>query len=423
MRLRWLALALLFGCAGEPPAPSAVPPPDASPSAPAPSSTAPPSAAAPSPPPPPAGVRLAPTSALPPGTRAAAVRILGTVVDREAGDPKNAWALAHGLLARGATFAATDGRLARDVLASDFLEEGPSFPRTRGAVRVEPHEDLILKSLVAAGVGLEEAIGAGGPTLGSLLAASQATFAPVRGEGTPSLFANGNDAPWSVQAWCQGARAGGRTSWTSLGGDVALDEVSASLLALLERETYPIRAAAAKRAPVQKNKRDIFAYTCGGAHLFQGVEACLATGWPRDKTALPRFQVLSGLYLYRVPFETAMVDQALQAYPQLAILLINQDVKFLGHLLESLGEAQSDGLWTPAPGERQLLDQAEARLVQDVAQLQKLGAYSPAAMAQLGAEEQTFQMYLDLVGDAAHALRGLEIQAEVRAGLGAGLEP
>ena len=410
MRLRLLALALLIGCAPEPaPAPPSTPSPTPT-SARHPSAT--PAPAAPKAPSP--SVRLEPASALPPGTRIAAVKTLEVVVDREAGDPENAWALAHGLLVRGADFKATDGRRARDVLVSDFMEEGPSFPIRRGDVRVEPHEDLILKSLLEAGVGLNEAIGAGGPPLRALVEASQAAFKPARAEGQPSLFPNGNDAPWSVQAWCQAATAGGSTRWLSAGEDLALDEVAGSLLALLEHEMLPVRAAAARRAPVEKNKQAIFGYTCGGAHLFQGVEACLAAGWPGTETAGARFAVLSGLYLYRVPFETAMVDQALQSYPQLAILLINQDVKFLGHLLESLGKAQTHGLWTPASGERQLLDQAEARLLQDVAQLEKLGAYSAPAMAQLAGEEQTFQMYLDLVGDAAHALRGLEIQAALR---------
>jgi hypothetical protein len=389
---RLLALAFLFGCAPSEPAPTA-PPPTAEVAPVAPPAAVPPPAAA-------------------PDARAAAVSALGAVVDREAADPKNAWALAHGLLARGPSFRAADGRLARDVLVADFLEDGPSFPRTRGPVRVEPHEDLILKSLVEIGVPLDEPIGAGGPPLRALLEASERAFAPVRTEGATSVFADGNDAPWSVQAWCQAP--GGPTSWTSAAGEVTLDAVAGSMFALLEREMYPIRAAAAKGAPVQKNKQDIFAYTCGGAHLFQGVEACLAAGWPSEASARPRFAVLAGLTLYRVPSETAMVDQALQQYPQLAILLINQDVKFLGHLLEGLGKAQRDGLWTPHPGERARLDQAEARLLQDVMQLQRLGAYGPSEMAQLAGNEQTFQLYLDLVGDACHALRGLEIQAALR---------
>ncbi len=412
MRIWGLALALLVGCASEP-----APPAPASPSPTPAAASATPAAAAldgPVATPRSSGIRLAPASELPAGAREKALSALAAVVDREAADPRNAWALAHGLLARGPSFVATDGRLARDVLVADFLEEGPSFPRTRGDVRVEPHEDLILKSLVEAGVALDEPIGAKGPPLRALVEASQGAFTPSHDEGQTSIFPDGNDAPWSVQAWCQAAASGGATTWTSAAGPASLEDAAGSLLSLLERETHPVRAAAARGVPVTKNKQDIFRYTCGGAHLFQGVEACLAAGWPQQEGARSRFATLAGLYLYRVPSETTMVDQALTQYPQLAILLINQDVKFLGHLLESLGKAQRDGLWTPANGERQLLDQAEARLLQDVVQLQKLGAYEPGTMSQLAGEPQTFQMYLDLVGDAAHALRGLEIQAALR---------
>lgn len=412
--MRALALAvLLAGCAGEPtPAPTPRAAPVATPArTPAPTPLKPTAVA-----PEDSGIRLGSVQELPEGTREQAMTLLRSVVEREAGDPANAWALAHGLLAMGKDFRTTDGRLARDVLVADFLEEGPSFPTKRGDVRVEPHEDLILKSLIESGVGLDEPIGAGGPELSALVAASQAAFTPVNSPGATSLFPSGNDAPWSVQAWCQAAAAGASSTWSAKTGDADIDAVAGSLMALLEKETYPIRVAASKRAPVQKNKQDIFKYTCGGAHLFQGVEACLAAGYPAVDSAKKRFQALAGLYLYRVPSETAMVDAALQTYPQLAILLLNQDVKFLGHLLESLGKAQRDGLWTPKPNERKLLDDAEARLLQDVVQLGKLGAYGAEEMKTLASDEKTFQMYLDLVGDAGHAWRGLAVQAELEGG-------
>ena len=401
MRAALAAFALLLACSSpEAPAPEPSPTPAATP--------------APAGPP----VRLQANTELAPGVAEAARATLGQVVDREAADPENAWALAHGILARGPEFQATDGRLARAVLVADFLEGGagdPRFPRTRGAVRVEPHRDLILKSLLEAGLPLGEPIAPGGPTLRALLDASERRFEPASTERSVSVFASDNDAPWSVQAWCQGAAAGGATSWkTAAGQDVQLEQVSRALLGVLEAENHAVRTAQVAGAPVQKNKKGIFAFTCGGAHLFQGAEACAAAGWPRGGNTPARLSALADLYLYRLPFETAMVDAALQQYPQLAVLLINQDVKFLGHLLESLGKAQRDGLWTPTAAERASLDAAERRLLNDVDQLARLGAYSAESMAALAGEESTFQMYLDLVGDACHALVGLRIQAGLR---------
>jgi len=372
----------------------------------------------------------APTAA-PAGTpdpaeaRARALALLSRVIDSQAGDPANAWALAHGVLAKGPDFRASDGRRAIDVLGDDFLEllpaEGasapqPGFARTRGEVRVEPHTDLILKTLLEAGLELEAPLGtrADAPSLGALLAASQLRFSPQRAEGK-SLFVSPDDAPWTVQAWCQGAGAGGAQSWSSASGEeLTLEEGSAALLGVLEQETWFIRQAMAQGQSVEKRKQGIFAYTCGGAHLFQGAAACAASGWPAQGNTPARIDVLVDLYLFRVPIETELVERSIQQYPSLAPILYNQDIKFLGHLLESLGKVERDGLWSPSPAERALLDQAETRLIYHLLQLERLGVYEPAALAELAGKEDTFQFYLDLVGDACHASAGLALQEELR---------
>jgi len=353
--------------------------------------------------------------------------LLSTVIDREAGDPANAWALAHGMLAKGADFVATDGRLARHVLIDDFLEatavprrpdKVPSFPQSRGAVRVEPHTDLILKTFVEVGLPMDAPLSdrPGAPTLAALVASSQLRFEPVRSEGA-SLLAEPNDAPWSAQAWCQANANGAPDAWTTgTAGDVTLEEVSAALLGTLERETWFIRQALAEGKPFEKKKQGIFGFTCGGAHLFQGVEACAAKGWPKTGDTGARVAVLVDLYLERVPLETRLVEQTIQQYPGLAPLLYNQDVKFLGHLLEGLGKAERDGLWTPTADERDLMVSVETRLLYHVLQLEKLGVYRDEAMDGLARNPETFQFYLDLVGDACHAWRGLRVQEELRAG-------
>jgi len=317
--------------------------------------------------------------------------ILREVVEREAADPANAWALAHGILARGKDFKASDGRSAVEVLAADFLNEDVSFPKLRGEVRVEPHTDLVLKTLVEAGVALDEPLAAGKPTLRALLEVSQGRF-----DGT---LPEPNDAPWSIQAYCQAG-----TDWDGT------EAASRALLARVEAETMFLRRAMAAGETVQKRKQDIFAYTCGGAHLIGGATACAAAGWPRKGNTPARVQTLIDLYLFRVPLETQLVDQSIQAYPQLAPILHNQDIKFLGHLLEVLAKAQRDGLWTPTEAEDLVLRNAEARLLAQVIMLKQAGVYEAAAMDQLAGDPETFQFYLDLVGDACHALNGLRIR-------------
>jgi hypothetical protein len=317
--------------------------------------------------------------------------ILGEVVDREASDPGNAWALAHGILARGKDFKASDGRLAVEVLADDFLQADISFPQVRGDVRVEPHTDLILKTLVEVGVPLDEPMAAGKPTLRMLLEASQGRF--------DVSLPQPNDAPWSVQAYCQAG-----TDWPGT------EPASRALLAKVEEETLFIRRAMTAGTSVQKRKQDIFAYSCGGAHLIGGAMACAAAGWPRQGNTGARVDTLVDLYLFRVPLETQLVDESIQAYPRLAPILHNQDIKFLGHLLEVLGKAERDGLWTPTDAERLLLGNAEARLLAQVLMLKRAGVYEAASMQKLADDPDTFQFYLDLVGDASHAVRGLAVR-------------
>ncbi len=317
--------------------------------------------------------------------------ILGEVVDREAADPANAWALAHGILARGPDFTASDGRRAIDVLATDYLRDDLSFPKSIGDRRVEPHTDLILKTLVEAGVPLDAPLADGKPTLRALLEASQARF--------DRSLPEPNDAPWSVQAYCQSG-----ASWDGL------EEVTSALLSKLEAETHFLRQAIVAGTSVEKRKQDIFAYTCGGAHLFGGAAACAAAGWPKEGNTKLRFDDLFDRYLFRVPLETDLVDASLKQYPQLAPLLHNQDVKFLGHLLEVTAKAQRDGLWEPAEAEATVLDNVEARLLADVIILKQSGVYEPAAMETLAKDPSTFQLYLDLVGDASHAANALRIR-------------
>jgi hypothetical protein len=371
--------------------------------------------------------------------RAQALALLDRVLRTEAANPANAWALAHGLLAYGRDFQATDGRSAVEVLAADFLEqlpldgvEGgvPGFPAKRGEVRVEPHTDLVVKSLLEAGWGLDEALPTVKTTPRDLIAGSQARFAPnvpsaEAGGGGPR-FADANDAPWTTDAWCTAAGddAPPPASWTTASGvPVELEGVAGNLLATLETESYFLRTAKEAGAKVEKRKQGIFRYTCGGSHLFQGVASCAAAGVPAGDGTRTRLAKQIELYLYRVPIETRTVDAMLMQAPKFRSILYNQDIKFLGHLLEALGKVERDGLWTPSAKDRAMLEMAETRLVFHLLQQEKIGTYRPEALAKLArATDKTsqdplrgFQFYLDLVGDAAHARHGLDIQAALRA--------
>ena len=409
-----LALGLLLtACGGPPPAPD--PPPPAADRTPA--------AVVPEP-----ITAAAEPSKLPGGPfRHEALAALSDVIDREAGKPANAWALAHGMLAKGAGFLATDGRTAVDVLVTDFLQAEripgfkglqPSFPKTTAdGTPVEPHTDLILKTLLEVGLPLEETLTAkdGSPALERLLRASRIRHDPdVRAKGA-AAFPKPDDVAWSIQAWCQASAAGAPVSWTTATGEQEhIDTVSLQQLEMLEAETWFMRQAMAAGATVQKRRQGIFAFTCGGAHLVQSVIACAATGHPAGESVEQRIAALIDITMWRVPLETGLVEQAMKQAPDLAPLLYNQDVKFLGHFLESVGKAERDGLFTPTQPQRDLIDDAETRLLAHVLQLKKLGVYSAEKLSMWWGKDATRQFYLDVVGDACHAYSGLQIQEELR---------
>ncbi len=385
-------------------------------------------APAPAPPPAPPGSTPPPAPLLPGGAwRAESLQVLSDVIDREAGKPANAWALAHGVLAKGRGFKAVDGRVAIDVLIDDFLATEklgsfkglqPYFPdATADGTPVEPHTDLILKTFVEVGLALDEPLTSrpGAPTLERLLRGSRLRHHPNHPAKGAAAFAKPDDVAWSIQAWCQATDAGAPGSWaTSAGGDEQVDAVALQQLEMLEAETWFMRQAMVAGDTVQKRRQGIFSYTCGGAHLFQSVVACAVGAHPPDANLASRVQAQTDIYLWRVPLETGLVEEAMRQAPKLAPLLYNQDVKFLGHFLESVGKAERDGLFTPTVQQRDLIDDAETRLLAHVLQMKRLGVYSADKLAMWWDKEPTRQFYLDVVGDACHAWSGLQIQKALR---------
>jgi len=369
---------------------------------------------------------------LPPGThtekeaRESAQVLLSEVLDREAGNPGNAWALAHGILARGRDFKATDGRRAVEVLVNDFLLAEavpgirgihPYFPKKQGDVRVEPHTDLVLKTFIEAGLPLDELLvdRMGAPSLERLFRSSRLRFAPAKASEGTSLFSSPDDAPWTAQAWCQAVQRGAEATWrTASGQTLETSVVAEDLLSVLEREYAFLAEARQKGETVKKQRQHIFNYACGGAHLFQGVLACVAAGLPPGPEPRKRLLDIIDLYLFRIPLETGIVDGGMRQAPRMAPILLNQDVKFIGHALEGLSLAQKQGIWTPSEQQAQDLDRAESRMAFHVHQLQRMGAYQPERMKRLTRTEGGFQFYLDLVGDAAHAYRGMALRDELK---------
>ncbi len=405
-----LALLLaLAACGGEPEAPAPATAPSPSPATATASVKEAPAGALPAITPPTHRVKTpAPATASP--DLELVLGLLGEVVDAYAGDPDNPWAISHGLLARGEGFTLTDGRPAVDFLFAEYGVEQElagrtlvGFPRSRGELRVEPHTDLILKNLTEIGVSPDRQVAVADHPheVGDLWGHSLLTTW-IKTDGSSSYDAP-NDMPWGMQGLAAWAPPG--LEWQAWEGTrMRLEDLSKLLVHVLHSESAFMLQAMAAGEPFDKRGQGIFKYTCGGAHLLQGAAFVVARGYggeaEREKIALQ-----GPLLLYRFPIELSIYARAIAEHPDKELILMAQQLKFVGHWLESVHKLAASGLFTPDGADQLVMGQALGVLVETVARLKQLGALDnlPAIRA------QNEQLYLDLVGDSAHAIDGAEL--------------
>lgn len=363
--------------------------------------------------------RLAPAALdVLPTTRAAAEQSLAWLeaqVRLPAADPDNPWALAHGLLAFGKDFRTRDGRSAV-LVAAAFAEPQRTggagrhrygFPADRGGKPVEPHPYLLVKTFLEIGVD---------PTL--RMNASDGTRIDLQrliGDMRERVHAPTSDAEWRQAAW-----------WIAA---LELDLVrSPNHLANLSPETSHLREAALVRleaddaviamqmipnafsadAPMgaaKRNKTHIYGHPCGGLHFVQAVlRAAVNSGTPNlIARAVGQVRVL----VSRARLERVLYAEMLRDHPDAKLLISGQQLKFFGHLLETLALADELGLLRGDADLSQSVSaarrQTTADLLGTLLRLKQARAYD--RLPEL-AEKQS-QLVLDLIGDGCHAIHGL----------------
>ena len=432
MKRAALALALLLGgCGEDAPAtpeaqPGAVP---AAPSAAAPPAQSTPIVPAPAPgPAPTAGWSAATMDALVPVAPSrvdktptplpassaidTTIKRLESVVTKHGADPQNPWAIGHGLIAMGPEFMLSNGQPAVDWLFSEYAVELTAegvttvqFPRKKGDIRVEPHKQLMLKAMTEAGVRPDRAVTVQGKahTVADLYrGAVLATWlVPARNH---SSFSSPNDMPWAVQALSTWAPPGAFT-WTAIDGTpMALDDLATFTTSVLVAESQTLFQAMEAGAQMQKRKQGVFAYTCGGSHLLQGSAYAVARGRSTE-LAHKAIQGQIPLLYWRLPQELRVYDEATSRAPQHAQVLLVQRLKFLGHWLETAHKLAILGFYAPTEEQKKQMSGAAQQLALTVEALEQQGVYG--AMERLRTEEP--QLYLDVIGDSAHALHALRI--------------
>ncbi len=343
-------------------------------------------------------------SATPPA-RPSAEDVLRSQCRTWASEPKNPWALAHGIALEGRAFKARDGRPAANVIISDFLRREGTAPPVdlrfeafaADGTPVEPHPNLLVKTLLLAGYTPSQSFRASwGPvTLGALVEDLKRDF-----RRDSALSPHG---AWTLDALSH-ALPPGATFTHGAGETIRLDAVMDEALALLEREQAELLAGMKAGLPqVPKRKQGIYTHPCGGLHLFQAV-ATHARHPAVRKAWGSRLDTQVDVLVYRLGSESRQYDAALtSAPPAYRLPVLIQMVKFYGHFLEALGRYREETGWKPSPEQARAVEQARGLLDGAVRRLDASGAFRD--MESLKATQ--YQLYLDLIGDSCHAAHGL----------------
>lgn len=341
-----------------------------------------------------------------------ALSTLGAVVETWAGDPDNPWAIAHGILARGSEFRLADGRPAIPHLFSSYAEPRTvgtrtllGFPKALGDIRVEPHTDLLLKNMSEVGVATDTVFTTrhGEVPVADLYRATllRTDLVPQKNQ---SSYDGPNDMPWGLQALAAWAPSN-ELQWISTEGTpMDLDFVTTFTVAVLTQESAFMFEAMQRKQSFTRQGQPLFSYTCGGSHLLQGASYAVARGFggPKDRKAIEA-QVL--LLFYRLPIELAIYDDAMKRNPKFRTRLLVQRMKFLGHFLETTGKLQAMGMFVPDDEQLKKIEGAAQNLTLVVEALKKQGVFDNMEALR----KQDEQLFLDVVGDSCHAVRGLEL--------------
>ena len=337
---------------------------------------------------------------------------LQKVCQTHGGDPENPWAIAHGLLAFGSEMTLSNGEPAVDYLYTRYAEVSEiqgqrliAFPKERGGVEIEPHTDLVLKAITESGLAPDREVLVGGETftLADHWEHSLRTSFLNKTSGESS-YTTPNDMPWGVQALAAWGTPQ-KTQWKAFEGtEMDLDDLVKFQAHVLTQESTFMYQAMLAGADFEKNRQGVFNYTCGGAHMVQGSILPVAAGYGNTQDR-EKMAAQGALLAYRYPVEMGIYEQARKQAPSQAMVLYVQQLKFVGHWLESVHKLVATGIYSPSALDQQIMAQAVGDLITTTAALKQLGALDNAAKIR----ESNNQLYLDIVGDSCHAVRGLEL--------------
>jgi len=334
---------------------------------------------------------------------AEALQWLEAQVRIPAGNPASPWALAHGLLAFGKDFTAANGKGALEVMAS-FAEPVPATERfgfvpQRDGQPVEPHPYLIAKTMLEVGVDPAMPLRASDGTSIDLRRLLTDLRASVQ---TPTDDHGWHDAAWWISAMELDATENGPEFASTRAAVLSRLEADNAVITLTGLDAF---SPTSPMGAAKRGKTHIYGHHCGGLHFLQAV----LRGASNDRSPdyLARLSTQVKLLLARTRAERVLYTETLRARPSGVLLVSVQQLKFYGHVLETLSVADEVGLlgsdMTLATDVNDARRQLAADLLVVIAQLQETGAYGQLSKL----SEQQPQLALDLIGDGCHAIHGL----------------
>jgi hypothetical protein len=260
-----------------------------------------------------------------------------------------------------------------------------------------------MKALAEIGVRLDRPVQVEGTThqVGELYYDTILSTFLDKGTGLSS-FANPNDMPWGLQAVA--TYAGHDLTWEVKGHSQDLNMLTEFLVHVLTVESKNLFQAMGQGDSFVKDGKGIFAYTCGGSHLLQGAAYLVGKGFGKQ-VEKEKIEAQIALSFWRFPRELALYEKMRNQSPENELVLTVQQLKFVGHWIESLNKMAAMKLFDPTPDQQAAMGEALKILVETAKRLKKTGAMDNLAVLREGNE----QLYLDIVGDASHAVRGMEL--------------
>jgi hypothetical protein len=347
----------------------------------------------------PSALDAATLNPLPPATLPAdfpnALRAADEFVRHYARELKNPSATIHAVRAFGRNFTLADGAKAVDFLCSRFAAEKEVngkryvyFPR-----EAEVHDNSFLKTMLEAGVSLDQPITAGGAkyTLRDLGESAKALFRcdPQNLQRYDSSLVQ-QHLPWCLIAFSI-LTPPSQPTWVNIYGEtINLPEVINRGLAAYEGVCAGVKEGIAQgEMETLEFRQQITKYSCFGMHMFYGFFACLKNGYRNDNLPKRLDQMMDSL-IYRLRGDSLAIDREADAAkgmgPEfvsrlaiegqggkvltkgaappniLEVMRYRSQIRMLGHALEALNFGLLHKLFTLTPDQKKRVREGEQML-------------------------------------------------------------